>query len=75
MDQKQDAIIALLAFIAVLLVMILNPAIKDHADEILIAGFALLVGFSILKAIYEMLRDWYWSVRKFIDQNRGKIPY
>lgn len=75
MDQKQDAIIALLAFIAVLLVMILNPAIRDHADEILIAGIALIVGFSILKAIYEIFRDWYWSVRKFIDQKREKIPY
>jgi hypothetical protein len=71
-DQKQDVIIALLVFIAVVLVTIAHPEIKEHGTEIVLGYFAIIFCIAIVKTIYEWIRDRYWSVRRFIDEKRRR---
>jgi hypothetical protein len=68
MDQKQDIIIALLVFIAVGLVTISHPEIKEHGTEIVIGCVAIIFCIAIAKVAYEWVRGMYWASRRFIDE-------
>jgi len=63
MDEKQDIIIALLAFIAVMLFVIVNPV-----------GVLAFV-FLLLKMVFEAIREKYWTLRRFIDRQRARLRH
>ncbi len=75
MDQKQELIIALLMFIAVGVYILVNPDIKQYGNQIVFLGFGILVAVVIVKAVFELLRNSYWSLRRLLDRMRGKLPH